>query len=78
MLAGVFTWPCRRGAKVRRSPTPYGLTIAGTCNDCIAQRLSLFSGLAPPILEKLIAMRQVAVYPPHSVLFVEGGEAERD
>jgi len=57
-----------------KSPTPYGLKITNSCQDCLSQASNIFSGLAPASLERLIAIRQVSLYPARAVLFVEREE----
>lgn len=57
-----------------KTPTPYGLKITESCQDCLSRASNMFCGLASPTMERLISIRQVSLYPAHAALFVEREE----
>ncbi len=50
---------------------PYGLEIIQSCISCPVSKDGLFCHLSPASLAELDAIRQIAIYPKGSVLFVE-------
>lgn len=55
-----------------KAQSPYGLEIIQSCLACPVRKDRLFCNLGPQALAALNSIRQTSVYPPGTVLFVEG------
>jgi len=55
----------------RNTRGPYGLEIIESCTACPISKDGLFCHLPPATLAELDAIRQIAIYPKGSLLFVE-------